>query len=289
MPGMSGHSASRPGLVRARPLLEWLDDVFAAWDWPLDPDRFAPHVPAGITTPTALRRWLLATDTDYPTRDRVWAQTVTAAREAPNAQDYRFLAVGLALAGLRNYRRRIRIRHHGDLPDVHADLVTGFLTRLTTIDVRHPNVAGRLIDSAIGYAARRHRAHPPTLPATAPDHLPDTASMRGPGTVLRPDGMSPPADEAALALGDSTLGDVTSADLAPWLRAAGARITDADVELIAATRLAGRSLAEVAATHGIPVTAAYKRRRRAEQRVADALHATREPSTADPDTSRLTS
>jgi hypothetical protein len=158
--------------VQARPLLEWLDDAFAAWDWPLDPDQFAPDVPAGITTPTALRRWLLSTDTGYPARDRVWAQTVTATRRAPDARDYQFLAVGLALAGLRNYRRRIRIRHHSDLPDVHADLVTGFLTRLTTIDVRHRNVAGRLIDSAIGHAAHRYRAQQRALPTAAVDRVP---------------------------------------------------------------------------------------------------------------------
>jgi DNA-directed RNA polymerase specialized sigma24 family protein len=79
---------------------------------------------------------------------------------------------------------------------------------------------------------------------------------------------------------------VTPGDLASWLRSTGARITDADVELIAATRLAGQSLTEVAAVAGIPVEAAYKRRRRAEQRVADALQTTREASAADPVRSR---
>ena len=71
----------------------------------------------------------------------------------PDAAGYRLLAVGLALLGLGGWRRRIRVVTAQDVPDIHADLVVGFFTRLSTIDTRRANIAGRLIDSAIGYAA----------------------------------------------------------------------------------------------------------------------------------------
>jgi DNA-directed RNA polymerase specialized sigma24 family protein len=249
-----------PGLVQARPLLEWLDDAFASWDWPLGNNHFAPDVPERITTPTALRRWLLAASTDYATRDQVWAQIVTASRCGFEAGEYRFLAVGLALAGLRNYRRRIHVRHVGDLPDVHADLVAGFLTRLASIDTGSRNVAGRLIDSAIGYAARRYRDHQsrplPSAPATLTTL---TAGSADGGFTRDPRRADPTAEPAERVLLE---------DLAARLQHGGVRVSVDDLELIAVTRAAGRSLAEAAAELGIPAEAAYKRRRRAEQRLA---------------------
>jgi DNA-directed RNA polymerase specialized sigma24 family protein len=54
----------------------------------------------------------------------------------------------------------------------------------------------------------------------------------------------------------------------------GQRIHPADLELIAATRIDHRPLAEVAADLGISVDAAYKRRQRAEHRLAAVLHPT---------------
>jgi hypothetical protein len=265
---MSGHS--EPVLVQARPLLEWLDDAFSAWGWRIDAGRLAPPVPARIVTATGLRRWLLAETTDYPTRDRVWAQVVIGSRSGPDARAYRFLALGLALAGLRNYRRRIHVRSAADLPDVHSDIAAGFLTRLATIDPAARNLAGRLIDSGIGYAARRYRdqqsrplpVHIASLGLTPADGGLARAPRRigrGASTVRANDDVETADAEALLQ------------ELAARSDRNGVRIRCQDLELIAATRLDGRSLTQAATELGIPAEAAYKRRRRAEQRLATVL------------------
>lgn len=87
-------------------------------------------------------------------------RVVAAARgSGPDAASWRLLAVGLAGLGLGGWRRRIPVVAAQDVPDVHADLVVGFFSRLATIDTGRGNIAGRLVDSAIGYAAARHRRH----------------------------------------------------------------------------------------------------------------------------------
>jgi len=230
---------------------------------------------------TGLRRWLLADATTYATRDRAWADLITRAqrtgpdagsdaapgicpgigRDEAQARGYRFLAVGLALPGLRGWRRRIPLVRAGQVAEVQADIVTGFLIRLASIDPAGPNLAGRLIDSAIGYAARRHRYGPgdPLLIPMAPDTLTALAG-RLPGQ--HGDGK---ADDDAQTLQDCL------ARYATRLRAVGARVPDLDVELIALTRLDGMPITAAAARLGIPLQAAYKRRQRAEHRLAAAL------------------
>jgi hypothetical protein len=270
-----------PALVADRPLLEWLDDALDAWGWRVEPGTFGPGVPPRTMSATGLRRWLLADATTYATRDRAWADLITRAqRTGPDAgsdagpgigQDeaqargYRFLAVGLALPGLRGWRRRIPLVRAGQVAEVHADIVTGFLIRLASIDPAGPNLAGRLIDSAIGYAARRHRYRPgdPLLIPVAPETL---AALAG-----RLPGQHGDAD----ADGDAQTLQDCLARYATRLRTVGARVPDLDVELIALTRLDGVPITAAAARLGIPLQAAYKRRQRAEHRLAAALQHTR--------------
>jgi DNA-directed RNA polymerase specialized sigma24 family protein len=186
---------------------------------------------------------------------------VAAARASgPDAAGYRLLAVGLALLGLGGWRRRIRVVTTQDVPDIHADLVVGFFTRLASIDTRRANIAGRLIDSAIGYAATRYRRHHARPHPLDPQRAPATAR---PG---RDTGLQACLHAAAARLART-----------------GQRIHPADLELVAATRIDARPLAAVAASLGISVDAAYKRRQRAEHRLAAVLHRTsRTRSTAAP-------
>jgi len=139
----------------------------------------------------------------------------------------------------------------------------GSFPRLATIDPAGRNLAGRLIDSAIGHAAGRyrHRSSDPLLVAVDPQILTDLA------------GRLPRLDDDDGAYHEQTLqGCLTR--YVNRLRAVGARLPDLDVELIALTRLDGVPVNEAAAQLGIPTEVAYKRRRRAEQRLAQALAGT---------------
>jgi hypothetical protein len=267
---------TEPALVADKPLLEWLDDALDSWVWRAEPDTFGPGIPPRTMSATGLRRWLLADTTTYAARDLAWAELITRARrtgqdigpatgpeigpDEAQARGYRFLAVGLALPGLRGWRRRIPLVRAGQAAEVQADIVTGFLIRLASIDPAGQNLAGRLIDSAIGYAARRHR-HQPGDPLLVPVDL-DTLNALTGRLAGQHDDADPDGD--AESLQDCLVRYATR------LRAVGARVPDLDVELIALTRLDGVPITTAAAQLGIPLQAAYKRRQRAEHRLTTA-------------------
>jgi DNA-directed RNA polymerase specialized sigma24 family protein len=242
-----------PGLAPTGLLLDQLGRAFTGLDWIIPADGLTEGVPPQAMHPVALRGWLLSEATTYAQRDAAWGAVVAAARgPGPDAASYRLLAVGLAVLGLGGWRRRIRVVTAQDVPDIHADLVVGFFTRLAVIDTRRANIAGRLIDSAIGYAALRYRRHH-TRPRPVDPHHSPTAVRSG-----RDAGLQECLHAAAARLART-----------------GLRIHPRDLELIAATRIDHRPLAQVAADLGISVDAAYKRRQRAEHRLATVLHPTR--------------
>jgi len=230
-----------PVLVPAGLPLDWLEYAFVRLAWHVDAHELAPGVPPEAMTPRRLRNWLLSAGTSYQTRDTSWAAIVTACRRpGSTGSAYRLAALGLALAGLRGFRRRIHLRAADDLADMHADLVCGFLTRLATIDVTKRNVAGRLIDSAIGYARRRyHQDHPPA-------GYPRARSI-DPGSA-----------------------EVHLYQLAARLAEGGQPVDPRDLQLIAMTRLDRHTVIQAAHRLQLPVETAYKRRQRAEARLATA-------------------
>ena len=245
-----------PGLAGPGPLLDQLGRAFTRLDWILPAGSLADGVPPRAMHPQVLRAWLLSEGTGYAQRDAAWAAVVTAARgPGPDAAAYRLLAVGLAGLGLGGWRRRIPVVAAQDVPDVHADLVVGFFTRLATIDTGRGNIAGRLVDSAIGYAAARHRRH------HARPRPVDASWWSGTAWAGRDTGLQASLHTAAARLARS-----------------GRRLHPRDLELVAATRIDGRPLADVAADLGLSVDAAYKRRQRAEHRLATVLR----PSLAPP-------
>jgi hypothetical protein len=65
-------------------------------------------------------------------------------------------AVGLAIPGLRRRAGRLAFGWHGETADLDAELLAGFLDRLTTIDLDGPNICSRLIDAG-ARAVRRAR------------------------------------------------------------------------------------------------------------------------------------
>jgi len=253
--------AHEPALIPGGLLLDWLDTVFADLTWPIPAGSLAPGLPATAVLPRQLRQLLLAEATGYDTRDAIWAGIVARSRQ-PEARGTgsprsAWTSPGCA-AGCASGSGSGTPQ---DLPDVHADLVCGFLTRLATIDTSGRNIAGRLIDSAIGHAARRYAAR---LDRPRPTDLATDANITRP---LRP---RPGNPEVALRR------------VAARLAHAGTPVSARDVELIARTRLESDTLLAAAADLGLTAEAAYKRRQRAEHRIAAHRLRIREPDPAGP-------
>jgi hypothetical protein len=102
-----------------------------------------------------LRRLLIGDATQRPVRDVVWREVVTRARRDGPA--WVVAAVGLALPGLRRRAGLLAAGWHGETADLDAELLTGFLERLTTIDLDAANICSRLIDAG-ARSVRRARA-----------------------------------------------------------------------------------------------------------------------------------
>jgi hypothetical protein len=245
--------ARLPELVPAGLLLDSLDDAFGRLAFTIAAGELAPGIPPEPMRPRRFRRFMFDSSRSYRTRDRAWAAIVTRARRPdPTASAWRLVAVGLCISGLRGFRRRITVASAGELPDVHADLVEGFLIRLGSIEIDKQNIAGRLVDSAIGRAKRRYRQHA---------NRPQPADVDGRRRPARP---HPGSADAYLHR------------VAAELASTGPPLRPEDLELIALTRIDGLDLALAAAELDLPsLEAAYKRRQRAEARIA--AHLRRQP------------
>jgi hypothetical protein len=253
-----------PALVPAGLPLDGLETAFTRLRWTIPADELAAGLPPQAMVPRQLRQYLARTTTSYELRDQAWVAVVTRARgDHPTGPAYRLVAVGLALAGLRRFRRRIQVHQTQELPDVHADLIEGFLIRLATIDTNRRNIAGRLIGSAIGHAARRHRDRHDQPPAAEIDQT-------SPAPLTRRLWPHPESVEVCLYQTAARLAatDPTAPPIDPDT-----------LTLIVLTRIDGHHMETALAIlntqpgreHKLPLEAAYKRRQRAEQRLAALL------------------
>lgn len=102
-----------------------------------------------------LRQLLIHDGTARPVRDVVWREVVTRSRRDGPA--WVVAAVGLALPGLHRRAGRLASGWHGETADLDAELLTGFLERLNTIDLDAANICSRLIDAG-ARSVRRARA-----------------------------------------------------------------------------------------------------------------------------------
>jgi hypothetical protein len=189
-----------------------------------------------------LRRLLISDVTSRPARDVVWRQVVTRARRDGPA--WVVAAVGLALPGLRRRAGRLTSGWHGETADLDAELLTGFLERLATIDLDAANICGRLIDAG-ARSVRRARA-------CAQDN--DTVR------VFQAWGPPPrrPWDHPDWVLARA----LTAAVIAPE-----------ECLLISATRLDDVPIQQVADRLGISTQLAISWRRCGERRLVAAMHA----------------
>ncbi len=101
-----------------------------------------------------LRRLLIDDATPRTVRDAVWRELVTLARSGDPA--WVLAVVGLAIPGLRRRAGRLAFGWHGETADLDAELLAGFLDRLSTIDLDGANICSRLIDAG-ARAVRRAR------------------------------------------------------------------------------------------------------------------------------------
>jgi hypothetical protein len=187
-----------------------------------------------------LKRLLLSQSTGTATRDAAWVVLVTRARlDGPS---WVIGAVGVGMPGLRRAAGRLACGYRGDPADIDAEVLTGFLTALRSIDVSRPTIAGRLRWSAYRAGAAFRQAE--SIPSSS-NELPLWAA--GPSQFR-----SHP---------DFVLADAVARDV----------ITAAEAELIGATRLDCVPLTATARDLGVPYDAARMRRSRAEARVAQAI------------------
>lgn len=187
-----------------------------------------------------LRRLLICDRTSRPVRDQVWRDVVVRARRDGPA--WVIAVVGLAMPGLRRAAGRLAAGWRGDTTDFDAELLTGFLARLSTVDLDEPRICGRLIDAGARAvkAAREREEDTDIVHVDGAWSLPPHPSWDHPDWVLA--------------------------------RAVAQAVIDPDEHLlISATRLDDIPLRVVADKIGISVSVAAAWRRKAERRLAEAI------------------
>jgi len=203
--------------------------------------RLFPGLPDRSIPLDEVRDRLLARHCPQATRDAVWAHLVLRART--DGAGWTVAAVGMALPALTSVAATLSDRFAGDPADVHAEVLRGFLTALSTIDLRRPRIMVRLRWAAyrFGYDELAQALSGPTPIApnfcSTPPHRP----WGHPDLVL------------ARAVADEVL-------------------TQIEADLIGATRLDNVPVADWAADHQAGEWAVYKARRRAELRLVAYLH-----------------
>ena len=187
-----------------------------------------------------LRSRLLAASCPAETRDVVWQRLVIRSRTDGAA--WTVACVGLALPALLRMAADMSERFAGDPSDVHAEILTGFLTALATLDLNRPGVMTRLRWAAYrgGHAALREALAAP-MPC---------------GDGYRSTGPPAPAGHPDLVLARAV---------------AEAVITTVEADLIGATRLERRRMRDWASEHDLGYEAAKKIRQRGERRLVDWL------------------
>ncbi|MEU6260161.1 hypothetical protein ACFUEN_29855 [Streptomyces griseorubiginosus] len=184
------------------------------------------------------------------TRDEVWAHLVEQSRA--HGATWTLACAGMALPALSSVTRWLAARFPGDTFDLQAEVLSGFLGALTTIDLDRPRILVRLRWAAYraGFAALSEALDAP---------MPVNGEFRS--TPPRPPWGHP---------------DLV---LARAVRESVLNRTEAD--LIGTTRLEETRVPDWADRHGMTAAAAYKARRRAERRLVNFLHD--QASTTDPD------
>jgi hypothetical protein len=199
--------------------------------------RLFPGLPDRYVPLDEVRDRLLARRCPQGTRDAVWAHLVLRSRT--EGATWTVAAVGVALPALVSVAATLSDRFAGDPADVHAEVLRGFLTALSDIDLRPPRIMLRLRWDAYrsGYQALAEALAGPIPVAPGFRSTPPHAPWGHPDLVL------------VRAVADGVL-------------------TRTEAALIGATRLEQVLVADWAAQHQVGEWAVYKVRKRAELRLA---------------------
>jgi hypothetical protein len=202
--------------------------------------RGFPGLPQRILPLGELEKVLVNDATPRPVRDQVWRELVIRARR--DGPSWVIAVVGIAMPGLRKTAGMLAKGWHGDTQDRDAELLTGFLDRIATVDLDEPRICGRLIDAGARAVKRAREREEET----------DTVMVDG-AWSLAP---QQPFDHPDWVL----------------VRAVAAAVIDPEEHLlIGATRLEEIALQVVADTLGVSVAVAAAWRRKAELRLVAAV------------------
>jgi hypothetical protein len=206
----------------------------------LDGRGFGADLPAGPIGLGELRSLLLRPATSIATRDAVWRELITRARG--DRSTWVVVAVGMAMPGLRRAARGLSIAFLGDLADLEAEIVRGFLEALTAVDVTDSALCARLVRAA-------HKAGTRLVHAEAAFDGARWAAYQS--RAPRPPWGHP--------------------DFLLLAAIAAGVLTDDEARLIATTRLERVPVATIAAQLGERTNTVVVRRHRAEHRLAAAI------------------
>jgi hypothetical protein len=198
-------------------------------------------LPDGRLLLIPLREVLLRPATTPGTRDAVWRELIGRARAR---ESWLVAAIGMAMPGLRRAVRQLTIDVRGDRDDLESAVAEGFVTALHKVDLGDTSLCARLVT-----AARKAGAKQLHQDAAVDAAVWSQFASRAP---------RPPWGHPDFVLLDAVAAGVLSMQ---------------EARLIGATRLEHVPVADLAAELGLLTNTLVKRRRRAEERVRDAIHA----------------
>jgi hypothetical protein len=198
--------------------------------------RGLPGLPNRSVPLDELQRLLMRRACPRRTKDTVWALLIQRSRA--EGATWTLACVGMALPALAHATGWLAARYPEEPFDVHAEVVSGFLNALATIDLGRPRVLLRLKWAAYrrGLAALAEALDAPTPMA--------------PGFRSAPP--RPPWGHPDLVLARAVRAGV---------------LTRTEADLIGSTRLDDESVPDWADAHSMTPEAAYKARSRSERRL----------------------
>jgi hypothetical protein len=188
-----------------------------------------------------LRAWMLTHRTAYAARDAVWHDLVTRARiDGPS---WVIAAIGMAMPALVRFAGGLARGYRGDPDDLDAEIVTGFLDALRSIDVDAGRLHARLCWAGFRAGIAARNADNPYL------LVGDVEQLSGAAPHL-------PYGHPDLIVARAVAAGVIDHD---------------DADLIVASRLDRIPIKQIATTAGVDGSVLRMRRLRAERVLADAV------------------
>lgn len=208
----------------------------------LDGADFGDELPQGRLLLMPLRDLLLRPQTSAATRDAVWRELICRARR--DRSSWLVAAMGMAMPGLRRAVRQLSVNARGDHEDLESAVAEGFVAALYRVDLGDTSLCARLIDAGRKAGARQ---------------VFQDADLGGAAwSQFASQTPRPPWGHPDFVLLDAVARGVLSLE---------------EAQLIGATRLEHVPVGQIAALLGQRTNTLVVRRRRAEQRVRDAINA----------------